>query len=286
MTITFIPTCYCIGGIRIRLYVHAIIFLSLLSGFNSCETWKIDPVVEKWPMTTGSEWHYQQTYYLFKFASDSSDVITDSDTIQNLYKLWVLKDTVLNDTLALTVFELAEEDSLTWMWRQYYLLDEEGLKLYAYLPNPGPFSFRKSKAVFNNHFPLLTEQGPETKLLYPGDKLIYLDPPRLSIQLPLKEDSYWTCQEKAPYQFRIDKKVTGTDLIQAGGNEYACFRVDWVYFDYIVDTDILVTEWIAEEGLIKRVVKIPRTDITDINGEDIYSGQFAEVLQLVDVNIK
>ena len=251
---------------------------------QSCEKRKIEPIIETFPMNQGSEWHYQRTFINAVFESDSTDMVADVDTFQNFYKIWVVQDTVLNDTMYVTQFESSEIGGLHQKWQQYYFQDEEGLKLYGYFQNPGPITFGKSVAGFN--------KGPESTLegflefLLPDQfsGWIFMNPPRLSLQLPLKEDSYWNYyQSNSSPNSRIDKKVTGSELIKVGGTEFACFRVELLYFDYLEDLDIHVTEWIAAEGLIKRIVKIGRISVVNLEGEYLYTAESKEVLELVDL---
>jgi hypothetical protein len=267
-------------------YPFPAMLFSLCLVLNACAKNRIEPEVETFPMAEGSEWHYQQTFYQTIFESDSTEVVVDMDTIQNIYRIWVSKDTVLNDTMQVTLFESSEEGSENWIWRQYYYLDDEGLRLYAYYHNTGPISFRKSTATFNNHPAIQREWTMGIGLPDPGDGMIFMNPPTLNLQLPLTEDSYWTyLQSNSSPDSRIDKEVTGTGLIKAAGTEFACFRVDWIYLNNFPELEIQVTDWIAEAGLIKRIVTSGRTDVYNIDGEYLYNGQITEVLQLVDLDL-
>ncbi len=272
------------NGIQIWRYTASLILLTLV--LQSCEKRKIEPIIDTFPMNQGSEWHYQRTLYVTVFESESSDLVEDVDTIQNSYKLWVAKDTVLNDTMYVTVFESFEKENVNYKSQEYYFLDEEGLKLYAMKGSSGAINLGKSAAEFNSVPAFSMDRFLD---FLPPDQfsgLLYFIPPRFSLQLPLKEDSYWTCtQSNSSSAFRIDKKVSGTDLLKVGGTEFACFRVEWLYIDYFEDIDIHVTEWIASEGLIQRTKDFGRTKVVNLEGEYLYSAAIKEVLQLVDLNL-
>jgi hypothetical protein len=53
--------------------------------------------------------------------------------------------------------------------------------------------------------------------------------------------------------------------------------------DHFNDIDIHITEWIAREGLIQRIVEIGRAKVVNLDGEYLYSAESKEVLQLVDL---
>ena len=264
----------------LRLSLVLLLFLIL----NSCEETIIDPVVDTFPMSLGSEWHYQRTLYLYIFESDSSEVVVDVDTFLNNYRIWVSKDTVLNDTMNVTLFESCDEDTNDWIWRQYYYLDEEGLKLYAYSNNPGPISFKKSTATFYTNAGGIMSLDSAFEPPYPNDGLIYSYSRWLNLLLPLKKDSYWTYLQGNSPDSRIDKEVIGVELIKTGGMEFACYRVEWIYHNFY-DFEIQITEWIAEEGLIKRTIQLDRVRSHTIDEEFLHTGQSIEVLQLSDYTL-
>lgn len=108
----------------------------------------------------------------------------------------------------------------------------------------------------------------------------------MNIQLPLTYDSYWTYrQSNSSPGWQIDKKVTGTDLIRIRGYEFSCFRVEWIYFNFPLDADIRVTEWIAEEGLVRRIIEIGRTDFINLDGEHMYNARATDILLLIDLDL-
>ena len=126
--------------------------------------------------------------------------------------------------------------------------------------------------------------GSLFELPYMDGRMIYLSPPRLSIMLPLKEGSYWTYATGTSSDSRIEKEVTGVELIKQSGKEYACFRVEWEYYNYL-NVDVKITDWVAKEGLIKRLVKFDRINFVNMYGEYLYTGESTEVLQLTDFSL-
>ncbi len=117
--------------IGIPLWRNTASLILLFLVLQSCEKKNIEPTIDSYPMNQGSEWHYQRTFYHMTYQSGSSDNVVDVDTFYNSYKIWVAKDTVLNDTMYVTVFESFEKENVNYKGQQFYYMDEEGLKLYA-----------------------------------------------------------------------------------------------------------------------------------------------------------
>ncbi len=80
--------------------------------------------------------------------------------------------------------------------------------------------------------------------------------------------------------------MVGRDVLKIGGTEYSCFRVEWLYFNFVDNADIHATEWIAEEGLIQRIVEVSRQDLISPDGTFLSNVESKEVLQLVDIHLK
>lgn len=265
------------------------IFTGML--FFSCDHWRVHPVVENFPTTQGTEWHYQRTVYIAKYESDNSDRIVDMDTLKFEFRIRVTKDTVLNDTMYVTLFESTGTDTSSWTGRQFYFIDEEGLKLYAYTSS-APLTFKKSSKVSSLIPGIPFEWSPHEAWNLPtydpvnDPYLLYEKPPVLCIQLPLTEKSYWTNRKNNNSNgVWIDMQVTGKEIVRAGIRNFACFRVEFIYRQFIVDPEPKVTDWIAQEGFIKRVVMLDHVNVTDPDTDVVYTAQFTEVIELIDLSL-
>lgn len=266
-------------------YSVLVILLSL--ALQSCEKKKTELSIDSYPMNQGSEWHYQRTMFLTKYASNYSDKVVDVDTFHQAYRIRVTKDTVLNDTMYTTSFEIVDKENHNYKGQQYYYMDKEGLKLYATGGSSGPIIIGKSATDVDSNPLFSMGSFPEYLPSVQNNNLMYSIPPRLSLQFPLTEDSYWTCiQGNSSRNWRIDKKVAGRELLQVGNRKFSCFRVEWLYFDYVKDSDINVTDWIAKEGLVQRIVEVLRLDSDSLDLQYLIDFETREVIQLVDLNLK
>jgi len=103
--------------------------------------------------------------------------------------------------------------------------------------------------------------------------------PVLSIKYPLTATSEWT----SVYTFKIDKKVIGTDTLHINGHEYVCFKVLWKYPEGYT---IKVTEWIANEGILKRETNFGTMYTTGEQGNNLNKFESKECVTIKSVSLK
>ena len=202
-------------------------------------------------MEPGTEWTYVNELMTYLYSDDRYAEVVDSDTFRHEYRVWVHGDTILRDTMQVTIFKF-RMDSGIYTDAGYYFQDGDGFKNYAYSgASTGIFTKKGSLPLpFFGSFKALS--GPP-----PGeyDRIIYQDPPTLNVLLPLNEDSYWTFrQAEESTNLQIDKEVVGTKVLSVGGISMPCYQVNWHYICKPWPDDISVTEWISEAGLVRREI--------------------------------
>ncbi len=255
----------------------ALIFL-VLTAMLSCDDKEKDIVlnISSYPMNIGTEWQYYRQLIINKYESETSNKIIDIDTINFTYKVWIEKDTVLNDTMNVKVFKAQEIDD-NWTSNHYKFLDKDGLKNYAY-SNTGANVFAKKSSYLKSSidFSELT-----------SDELIFEAKPTLDVKLPLDGNSSWTYRHSTDTRsLQIDKKVIGIESVKLIGQNFDCFKIDWKYLNDPGYEGIKITDWISEKGLIKRLTIQDRVTFTNESGEPLYYGQFIETLTIKSINIK
>lgn len=263
--------------------------LTLLSVLVGCENNESDILqnVDNYPMAVGTEWVYDRQIITVTYESETSDNVIDIDTVHNSVKVWIEKDTILNDTMSVTMFRSEiKGDDWIMMSSDFKYLDNEGLKTYAYF-NGGPLVFPKNSSVIN--FGLFTDfyKRGYTEVL-PDDSITYEDNPTLDIQLPLTEKSSWTYRKPTETRvLQIDKSVTGVETLNITGESYPCFVVSLEYYNDPDFEGIEFTDWISNKGLIKRKIIVGRTTPRYWNGEPVHgTQQITELLTLKSLTIR
>ena len=264
-----------------------LIAITLIVIFISCDENEenILPNVNTYPMTAGTEWSYDRQVIMKKYESETFDKITDIDTMDFTVKVWIDKDTVLNDTLHVKVFKSREND-YSWTSNQYKYLDNEGLRNYAYSNSGGANVFAKKnsslKSAINFNYYMSLKSG-----ILASDEIIFEDKPTLDIKLPLDLTSSWTYRLPSETRLlQIDKEVMGAESVTLFGQTFSCFKVSWNYLNDPVYDGINITDWISEKGLIKRLTVYDRVTFTNEYGEPLFYGQTIEILTLKDLKIK
>ena len=78
--------------------------LAAVIGCNN-EEYNLTPNVDRYPMTIGTNWTYDRQVIVNKYESETSNNIIDIDTMNFTVKVWIDKDTVLNDTMNVKAFK-------------------------------------------------------------------------------------------------------------------------------------------------------------------------------------
>lgn len=106
----------------------------------------------------------------------------------------------------------------------------------------------------------------------------------MCIPFPLNTDSKWTYlhpSERTDWQ--IDKEVSGKERISLHGKTYDCFKVKWIYVKSSLSSSPEITDWICEEGLVKRVTIFKNGTLTDEYGQEIEKADISEELTVKEI---
>jgi hypothetical protein len=240
-----------------------ILFIALL--VCSCRKEPATDPLTTYPVAIGTEWIYSREQSLRIYESETSNIVVDGEDFRDEIRVSIEKDTVLWDTLDVKQFSsistMQSEAS-----REYCRLEERGLVNYAYDNGGSAFILKKSGELIPVLPEILPFSSPDVKA-DPGTMVVY-PVPRLSLALPLKENSRWTyLQPMESLELKIEKQVTGTEKIQTEVGTFSCFRIDYRYSGASAITNMVRTEWISKSGLIRYQLMIDRITLTSADGE-------------------
>lgn len=236
--------------------------------------------VETFPMSVGTEWTYEVQNILKKYDSDTSYKVTDVDTTNLILRVWIDKDTVLNNNLNVKVFKARRSD-FDQTYSQYKYMDNDGLRNYSGVYSGGIDKSISLKSAINFNYYMILKNDLRSKVEAPSESESGLD-----IKYPLTVNSSWTYKyPSGTDSLQIDKDVTDTETLSLSGQDFPCLKVSWKYLNAPF-VDYEVTDWISEKGLIKRKIDYGRIIYIDELDESSLSGQLIVILTLKDVIIK
>jgi len=226
-----------------------LIFL-LLGTFASCDK-KNDntPNVNSYPMTVGTQWTYNKQTIFIKYESETSDKVVSIDTTESVYKVWIDKDTIINNK-TYKVFK-SQQNGITWETDKLKFIDSEGLK----------FLFKQSKI--------------DSELV-----------PYLEFKFPLKMNSKWTFNIEDTSKWQISREVIGIETIHEINQNFNCYKVNHEYSTNPPLKNFKNTEWISEKGMIKKLYSSNRMTFTNQDGELLYFAEMTETTTLKELIIK
>ncbi|MDY0076705.1 MAG: hypothetical protein RBR87_05450 [Bacteroidales bacterium] len=260
------------------------LFLVLTLAIVSCDKKDDDKLtsgINSYPMNIGTEWVYNRQVIIEKYDSAISNKIAEIDTINFITKVSIDKDTILNDSMNVVLFK-SQEDNSSWTSIHYYYMDKEGLRIYAY-SNAGAVVFPKKSGCsqFINLYTLVDKRFRTNNEMY------FEVPPTLNIELPLENNSVWTYRKPSESsKLQIDKEVVGSESLMLNERSFKCLKVKYIYRYEPVFDGIDITDWISEEGLIKRLTTIDSVAVTDEPGELMYIARITESVTLKDLKIQ
>ena len=114
-----------------------------------------------------------------------------------------------------------------------------------------------------------------------GQLFVIEEPSVLSLKFPLQVGTEWT--SKSDSNLTILKEVIGRETLTINGNDYDCLKVE-IRVIHSNNTEYSYHDWIAEEGLIKRV-SIYTGSYTDDFGAVIGTWTSTEELILTDIDL-
>lgn len=255
---------------------------------QSCQDEEATPnKLSSFPMTVGTEWIYENENIIKKYESETSNKIIDIDTIRLAFRVLISKDTVLRDSIAVKEF-VANEIGSQIFSKQYYKLDKDGLKEFAY-KSAGAIVFAKKKSTEFGEKKMFKTLGfdPVTGIDNLDDILHFYDIPRLSIKLPLSFNDKWTYSyPSGPMMMQIDKEVIGYERVKTSIGIFECYKIKHKYINSSVYEGIEWIDWISEKGLIKRQSTNERVTLITAEGESLGNCQLTETLTIKGLKIK
>ena len=249
---------------RHSIILFIVILMSSIGCDNTTES-KLDSFI--YPLTIGNTWNYERQFKIYNVRPDSlKDQFEYAYT--SVVEVTVTKMVDLtgyDNTIEMMAVETSDFRTVTGY--NYYLEQNDGMYLAGY-KSAGDIGMPKQKVIkeirlaghsFSSFAELLSVLTPETVLFNSKQDSVYLEnPPVKVLEYPLTEGKNWTFRPVGP-PWRIDKEIIGNETIETDAGSFECFKIRWLYdldANGIWDTDIFIIDYLAEEGLVKRVVDI------------------------------
>ncbi|MCK5823200.1 MAG: hypothetical protein KAG95_04295 [Bacteroidales bacterium] len=272
------------NNIKTKLILITIVLLTIIGCDKKTNNTSLK--VDTYPINVGTEWIYNRQVIINKYESETSQEIIDRDTINFTRKVWIEKDTILDDTMNVKVFKFQEDDN-EWSRKEYKYIDNEGLKTYAYNINGNAncFAEKSSEQLKKSIVNFYQQNNLKTSHLV-KDEIITEDKPTLDIKFPLSNNSSWIYRHPSETRtLQIDKEVIGTESLNLIGQNFSCLKVRWIYLYNSAFNGIEITDWISDKGLIKSLIKNARITLITQNGEPI-DGNFQMIETLILKELK
>ena len=269
-----------------------IIISTILISFAGCDKDDDDsPNMDfKYPLTVGNSWDYE-LLFIDDYDSLAESIGYCDDTLNYTASVEIISNEMIFDSIETFNFKIIEEVYAgIYQTNEYYNNIAHNFINYGYTSGSmitPKIDQQKQYIVFNdikfdNILELskwITNGSRLTK--FTKDSIIY-DPVN-TLVYPLEEGRTWIYRE--PNQpFGIDKKIIGTEIISTSAGEFNCWKIEWIYTDSLFQ-DIEFFDYIAEEGLVRRIIKSQFYIANEI-GEIIGTSDFIEEQILVDFIVK
>jgi len=262
-----------------RKLLLAALLLAFIMGCDKKESSVM--IINSYPTTIGSEWTYRSELIVSFYESEISDEITGVDTIVNILKIWVDKDTLLNDSIPLVVFK-SKNDQVDCYSVSYNQLTSDGFRNFAYA-NAGCSPVNLKNATFNMGSLYFGVSSNLKEALY--NQIFYREVPVLHYPYPLTINSSWTFLKDTYWGAPILKHVTDFEPINAANKIFNCFKINWDYGDVSAFSSSEYIDWIAAEGLVKSEEISDRILLTNVEGEPSGYVKVHKIITLIDFNI-
>lgn len=242
-----------------------IVILMLSVGCENATESKLDSFI--YPLTIGNTWNYERQFKIYNVRPDSlKDQLEYADT--SVVEVTVTKMVDLtgyDNTIEMMGVETADRGTVTGY--SYYLEQGDGMFLAGY-KSAGIIVMPKQNAIkeirfagksFSSFAELLSALTPGDVSFHAKQDSVYLEiPPVKVLDYPLTEGNSWTFRPVGQ-PWRIDKEIIGNEAIETDAGSFQCFKIRWLYDlddNGTWDDDIILMDFLAEEGLVKRVVDI------------------------------
>lgn len=205
-----------------------LLFLTIIT-LLSCENESPESsVLIVYPMSIGTTWTYEKLWTINSYNSSTSDSIINSYVTKINGTIRIDKDTIINETklLVFSTQEIANNDTSTTF--EYFCMDKDGLKCYAY---------KRNEIIF-----------PDIDTIGSNELFIYKTP-ILKFKYPLTINYEWISDTSADNGISITKKVIGTDTLLINNQKHSCLKIAYNYPSGTTNTS--TTQWISKAGLLK-----------------------------------
>lgn len=256
-----------------------IIILFALLLFSGCDNKKSGFTINSYPMAVGSEWVYNRELTFNEFQTDNLKNVMNSDTLNHSVRVWIEKDTLINDKVSVKKFRSHEKKSEVY-GTEFLFRDYEGIKCYAYYPGSGLMGFVKNQSQLKlpHAFPF---GGLFSIPQFKTNGLVFEDPPTLNLKLPLLNDIIWTYRHSSEeLSVQIDKRVVDAESVKAPAGTFECFKIKYEYSSHPSFENVEIYDWIAEEGLIKRKISADSIVFTNQAGDSVGFGTSVDTYSL------
>ena len=237
----------------------------------------------RYPVAIGNEWQYTR---IVSFSNIQPDTISHESFMPDTSyeETTITGRELLRDSIQTYSFEtLYEDDYHSIISTHYYAYKNTGLYLIGYKNLSGVSCvpknsiFKGKRIIFKGRFyRSVHELSQSIQSLSPlykltSDSVFFEDPPLLSLKYPFKIGEAWTYRENYN-PWRIDKKILGKELIAISAGNFSCYKIVWLYdidHDGSWDEDIMFTDYISSEGLIRRIIMYMNIIISDEQGNHL-----------------
>ena len=267
-----------------RKFTILLVIILLIQSCKDPET--LPDRLTSYPMNIGTEWIYDREFIIKKYESETSEDSIENDTMRFTISVRISKDTTLRDSIAVTEF-IANEIGTQLYSKEYFKLDKDGLKTYAYIPT-GQYAFEKKKnAEIIGNIKFKTFQLEPVIIDNEGDNFYFYDTPRLSLKLPLSVGDKWTYLSPTEFNnLQIEKEVLGFERLKFSFGTFDCFKIKYNNTGIEGIERLEIIDWVSVQGLIKRQIKFDRNMSTTIDGDLIQFVDWIDILTIKELTIK
>lgn len=238
----------------------------------------------EYPLEVGNQWEYVQTQ-VYDFRDERPDSIEQWEFAVEVVRV----DTIVDDILQYHMHGVWMKDTIgggIYEGTNGYLNTADGLYLrmsdasLLVLPKtPSTRSVAPRGFGAMPHVPLAG--NPDQSASFP----IVYEPALLVLPYPQSVGARWVFNEFDEPEGAFERMIDGREKIATEAGSFDCFRIRFIFPPELAD--ISVTDYVAEEGLVRRVIEIPgfiTTDYLAPTGRDTVA--YSETYNLVGYTLK
>jgi hypothetical protein len=261
---------------RLRIPVVCFALLIFLS-CNSNPTVPGDPVQQftRFPLTTGSTWHYDRELFSFNPRPSNLNV---TDTFRATGKGYITGDTILNGITVKVMKNELFESGVTFTGLNYYLETDTALLRVAYSGAPAGFGpdsyssynedkyfYKYNNKTYNSIKEIAYELGSDVSPDNSGFITIE-DPPAVLFTYPVTINKQWL-YKNVDNEFNIYRKYAGYETILTPGLASSCIKVQRIFPESF--GNIHLYDYYSEKGPVKRDYLFKDIVVTNEFGQEL-----------------